>query len=363
MGNSSFRNRASIRNFLLKAGSLVVGSSVVIGSLGFILSDVLSIVVFQNKNLKPYIVAVSIFLAPFAVLKLGCGFLRAVGRIREFAFYQHVAVFFVSTLALCAFVLLDYEEPFTGASFYLGIAVAFLFILRAIYKNIFVRSASRNSVPLKRILEVSMPMLFTSASALVMSWADIVILGIFRSESEVGVFSMATKFASFSTIGLVVVSAVIAPRFSEVDSSGDKSLQNLNIEKSCRLSWMLSLPVVLLLVAVSPIMLNAVGDLFFQSYYPMLILLLGHTIHALSGPCGVFLNMTGHQSVLLKAILLSIILNLGLNLILVQKYGMFGVSIATTTSWIASNFLVTYIVLKKTGHIFPLARIFIRASS
>jgi O-antigen/teichoic acid export membrane protein len=74
------------------------------------------------------------------------------------------------------------------------------------------------------------------------------------------------------------------------------------------------------------------------------ILLFAQFFNSITGPSALYLNMTGKQKKLNVILLLSLIINIVLNILLVPNYGMLGAAIATTTSFVLSKVLASALV-------------------
>ena len=77
----------------------------------------------------------------------------------------------------------------------------------------------------------------------------------------------------------------------------------------------------------------------------LLILLVGQFFNTLSGPVGVYMNMTGKQNKLQLVLIFGFITNLILNWFLIPEYGMIGAASATAISvilWKSIAVIYTY---------------------
>ena len=78
------------------------------------------------------------------------------------------------------------------------------------------------------------------------------------------------------------------------------------------------------------------GPEYRAAYLPALILLGGQVIFVYLGPVGVLLNMTGHENVHLRITVLAMLINFGLNALLIPTVGVEGAAISssvTLTFW------------------------------
>ena len=344
-----------VRSLILKCTTTVCILAVCVCAVLLSLSEFFSVGVFKNGKFEKYFITASFCIIPFSMFRLACRILRGRGFIVAYALFQHVSIFMLAILAALVAWRSNFTGYIAGWSYYISILTTTVLIIAYIIFKFYQKLYLAPSTSLSKIITTSLPMLLTSASALFLSWCDIVVLGIYRPESEVGIYSISAKFSFFSTLGLMVVSAITAPKFSRYYSSNNR----LEIEKIIRSSGLalllLTVPILVALVVFSPTLLSFLGGQYTLAYTPLLILLVGHAYHALCGPCGSFLNMTGNQNSLALVIFFTAVINVFLNVLLVQPYGMVGVAVATTVSWMLSNSIVTLLIYRNTDFLFPMA--------
>ena len=95
----------------------------------------------------------------------------------------------------------------------------------------------------------------------------------------------------------------------------------------------------------------------YNSPIALIILCFGQVVNIVCGSVGMILLMTGHQRYSILSVIAAVLLNAGLNLLLIPSYGLTGTAIATAGSMAAWNFIMYIFVLKKTRiNPFALAR-------
>lgn len=89
------------------------------------------------------------------------------------------------------------------------------------------------------------------------------------------------------------------------------------------------------------------ADLY-NGHIALLILCAGQIVNVLCGSVGMVLLMTGHQQYSIFSVLIAVLLNAGLNLLLIPVYGLTGTAIATASSVAAWNIIMYIFVFRKT---------------
>ncbi len=93
-----------------------------------------------------------------------------------------------------------------------------------------------------------------------------------------------------------------------------------------------------------------------MAYLPLVLLVIGQFVHSISGATGLFMNMTGHQNVFRNIVFIAAVSNIGINLLLTPRYGIYGAAIAamvTLTGWNIATLVFMKRKFGKTTGYFP----------
>ena len=273
---------------------------------------------------------------------------RAIEKIYMSEFYRNVmryAPFFIAVLAiyytgnahlLVDIFLLNFLFVAIISTSYLG------FYFSKIKSEI-----TEINITFMNIINRSGPMAISAVTYLLMQSVDVILLSRFSSFKMVAFYSVAIKLTTIISLVLASVNTVYAPTFSELFNS--KKIEGLRatIKRSTRLIFILTSPAILIVFIFSEFILNLFGPEYVVAKNALFVLLIGQTINAFCGSVGVYMNMTNKQNILQRILLIAFGLNLGLNLLLIPKYGILGAAIATTTSTVFWNVLTTIYIYKK----------------
>ena len=168
-------------------------------------------------------------------------------------------------------------------------------------------------------------------------WADIVLLGLFRSSVEVGVYNVATRLVHLATFVMLPINAAFAPRIADLYHRG--RMDSLQRTYGVATSWIvrLSLPAFVLLVAFPRDLLRLFGKGFAVGAAVTVILAVGKLVDAATGPCGMVLNMSGRPAINVLDNIVGLVVNILLNLLLIPRYGIVGAAVAWAVSLILIN--------------------------
>ena len=168
-------------------------------------------------------------------------------------------------------------------------------------------------------------------------WADIVLLGLFRSSAEVGVYNVSTRLVHLATFVMLPINAAFAPRVAELYHRG--RTESLRRTYGLATSWIirLSLPAFVLLVVFPRDLLRFFGRGFAIGAAVTVILAVGKLVDAATGPCGMMLNMSGRPTVNVLDNTVGLVVNILLNLLLIPRYGIIGSAVAWAVSLVVVN--------------------------
>lgn len=185
---------------------------------------------------------------------------------------------------------------------------------------------------------------------LVNNYADLIILGIFRTDEEVGIYRAAFQTALFVIFGLQALNQVLQPHFARLYNQGDMAKLQRLVTASARAILVLALPPVAVIMLFATELLGWLfGDQFGAGGVALAILAAGQLVNAGMGSGGMLLNMTGHERDTLRGIAVAAVCNIALNFTLIPSFGMAGAAAANALSLIIWNVLLRALVYRRLG--------------
>ena len=189
----------------------------------------------------------------------------------------------------------------------------------------------------KNILSISTPMLISGSLGVFLGFIDIIILGIFKTSTAVGIYSVAIKLSSIVVLSLATINVIAAPKFAEFWAKGDKQGLLKIARQSTKIIFWISFPILLLMVIFSNYILGFFGHGFRTGELALIMLAFGQFINSISGSVGYILEMTGFQIFTQNIMIASVIMNIIMNLLLVPKYSIDGAAFASMITIIFWN--------------------------
>jgi O-antigen/teichoic acid export membrane protein len=233
----------------------------------------------------------------------------------------------------------------------LSVATAFLIGLSLFLAN---RPAELGSEPPRynsaSWLKSSIPFGMTAALQLINGRTDILALGLFRPDAQVGIYRVASQLAAVVIFGMQAVSAIQGPHIANLFAKGDlKKLQHM-ITRSTQAILMVAVPVVIVIILFGTFIIRTIyGVAYEAAYLPLVILCLGQLFNASMGSVASLLNMTGHERDTTKSVLVGAMVNVTLNLALVPFWGMSGAATATAATLVVWNVLMWHKARTRLG--------------
>jgi O-antigen/teichoic acid export membrane protein len=193
-------------------------------------------------------------------------------------------------------------------------------------------------------------MMVTTSMLLVHRNVDTLVIGYFAEIGAVGVYDVVYTLVSLISVGLSAFGFIFMPVLSESASKNNhEEMQSLFLIAQ---KWvlLLSLPIFLGLMLVPEILISITfGQEYVIGTAAMQILAFGFLTQGIVGLNGHTLTAIGETRLLMYDAIVTGTVNLGLNVMLVPKYGIIGAAAATTASFFILNLLCSYQVYKKCG--------------
>lgn len=328
--------------------ALVSGTALLcIGLPTFVGAAISSIIYLQRKTLSQlwgtdfgattqlFLIGVPLFSTMMVAATATRGFKETKYYIYTREIGQSIVAFILAVVG--AYLLSDVQAVIFGYLISLGLgailAISFLSYQGAFSLNV------RPTVPTREVLGFALPLTIVAVTLYLVTWTDILMLGLFRRPTEVGWYQAAYQTS-------VILSVVLQATFSifpTLASDLYHTDQNERLERIYTVvtKWVVTLTLfgfLFLLVFLQEI-LGIFGTTIQAAETALTILAFGQLVAALVGPAGTLLTMSEYERLQMVNSVLISILNIVLNYILIQEFGIVGAAIATATSFLALSIL------------------------
>lgn len=343
---------SSAFNVYRKTQTLVIGFSFVIGTGLFLSADLIAGHLLSKPALSFYFAFASLFIVFKSIMLLNTQAIRGLRLIKLFAlaqvFPQGITLLFLAVIGsywaakdvpLYAMLLSLCVTGFTG-----------LLIMDVAFKRKMQTNDRIGPVDYRKILSISLPMLFTSMAVFLIGQTGVILLSRFMSEADVGYYAIAVKLATLTTFLFSAVESMAAPKFSELYYENKVDELFKVAKKSTKLIFFSTVPILVFLLAFGkPILSFVFGQEFSIAYNSMALLVIGQFINSISGSTGIFMNMTGNQKIFSFIMFITTIFNVTLNLKLIPIFGINGAAFAGMISLCIWNGITLVYMKSKYG--------------
>jgi O-antigen/teichoic acid export membrane protein len=196
---------------------------------------------------------------------------------------------------------------------------------------------------ISEILTFSIPLSLSGVLWLMLIWSDTLMLGYFRASAEVGIYRAASQTALLMSLIVNSLSSIFSPIVANLLSTNNHDEVERIYLQTVRWSLFLTMPMFLSVCVSSPRVLAIFGQEFSAGWLALVLLSLGQLSRAgAGGVASNMLEMSGNQNLKVLGDLISVTLNIGLNLFLIPELGMVGAAIATGISIFTVNVIRVY---------------------
>lgn len=198
--------------------------------------------------------------------------------------------------------------------------------------------------------QAAMPLAMLAGLKLINAHTGTIMLGVIRSDEEVGVYRVVVQVAMLVVFGLQAINQVMQPYFARLHARGElERLQRL-VTYSARIILLAALPLVLVMLAFGgPLLDFLFGAEYRLGAIALAILALGQLVNAAMGSVGMLLNMTGHERDTVRGVAIAAVSNVVLNLALIPTFGLEGAAAATAITLLIWNLILRYSVQLRLG--------------
>jgi O-antigen/teichoic acid export membrane protein len=183
----------------------------------------------------------------------------------------------------------------------------------------------------------TLPRTIGSIAQMVLQRADVVLIGTLRSPAEAAVYAAATRFLVFGQLGGGAISTTIQPKISALMAKHDRQGTRLVYRTATVWLILITWPIYLLFCVFSTDLLALFGGSY-QVGAPVIVLLsLAMLVATACGAVDVVLVMAGRSSWTMANSIVGLGVNLGLNFLLIPRYGIIGAAWAWVVAILINN--------------------------
>lgn len=268
------------------------------------------------------------------------GIYRSEEKIKEFYLINGVYAMLVRIIA----VILLYK--FSVSVFSILGAVYFSFIFSFVFYFKYVKSKISKIYFEKKFLKYSFPLMLSSFLGVFVDRVDILMLGVYSSNTSAGVYQVVTQVSSVLLMVLFILNTALAPKISKLYNEGNLDYLKKIYVNSTRVLFLIALIFVSIIIIFNEQILTIFGGGAVAGGLALIIRTIGQFINVSVGAVWSMLAMSGNPNIQMYCNLSVCILNLLLNLYLIPRYDFNGAAISSMISIGLIN-IIGYLFVKK----------------
>lgn len=300
-----------------------------------------------NDSLAVELLLLMIFLAPIQALdSLLVGMLAVFVSPRAIFFRRYILGAGLRLLVVLLLILLHSNVFFLSIGYVvvaaLGVSIYFVILIQHLRNQEFSKhfNIQKLEFPVREIFAFSLPLLIANFVYLVRTQLVVVMLEYFRSTLDVAAFRAVQPVGDLNTVVIqsfaFLFMPIMARTFAREDQQG---MDDLYWQSAVWISVM-SFPIFLITFSLAePLTLLLFGERYAESGAIMAVLALGYYFNAALGFNADTLRVHGKLRYTVVIDIVAMFFSLGLNLVLIPRYGALGAAIGTCGTLILYNIL------------------------
>jgi O-antigen/teichoic acid export membrane protein len=317
---------------------LAIGLGILFGSLCFFSADLLAKNLFHKPELATVLRYLSLGIPISAMMTVSVAAIRGFKIVTPYVLVRKIFMPLISFIFALVVFAMGYGLGGLIISYVtsVGFSAALAIFLLASFISPFTQGS--NILPERRkYLSFIRSAFFVNILLFSFVWSDLIIVGVFLSPQETGIYFASKKTALILSLLLISLNTIFAPVISHL-YSGRKYNHIKHVFKTAT-QWILILgtPLFLVMLFFSRELLSLFGPDFKAGQMCLIILAIGQLINISAGSVAPILMMTGHQRWMVLNSIIFLILAIPLTLFLVPRYGILGAAYANTSAVIFAN--------------------------
>ncbi len=322
--------------------------SMISGSFIIIIMSVLYILYPKLFGINKELFILAMLMIPFFLMSLfGRNILIGIGKIKldnKISVYTRVLSIILMLLVISFFSLDEYSAVVISA---IILVVGLLFVFKELKNNIIYRYKISFKL-FKKISKFGFKAYLSGLFAFLVFKSDLFFVNYYLSKNDLGYYSLAVSFIDYVYILPVVIGTILFQKLSSIKNSNDK------YETMKKLSFYFTIFYTFFLVSIyfiSEFLITTLyGEDFINSVMPINILLIAIFFMGMQTIQVQYLNATGYPKAILYYWMISLVVNIIINILFIEQYGLLAVAISTAMSYCLIYIFITLHIYQGTKH-------------
>ena len=314
--------------------------------LGILFSKNISFLLFDQYTYSSLIVVFLIGLIPNSLIRIFSSAINGKGYIWQSILFNEVLINLLVFISLGLNYFFKFQISVLKISFlYTIFRIIVFFITHYFFLKKIKIKVNSFKIDLS-IFKNTINMYLINIVAVLNATFDLVIISIFLSNYELGVYSVVIRISLALIIILQVSNSILKPKISNLFFNNNLKELNILKKKSIKYIGFFSLLIFIIIVIFGEFILQLWGEEFKTAYTILVIVSFGQMVNATTGPVGSILVMCGREKEHKYLSVFMFFLSLIILPYLTYHYKLIGASVGLTSLLVIEN-LTKLILVKK----------------
>lgn len=350
--HASVHEWGAVRQVYRTAMKVVAAASLLISVVLFLGAEWIANALFDKPYMELPLRLVSVSILPLSFAMIQAESLRGLKNIRASQWIKNVLTSLGTLVLLYPFVswmgASGAVAAFVVATIATAITAWFLW-QRAWKSRCGITVNSQNGFSMEALFNSSWPLFWAMLSGLVIMQGATIIVGIWGTAQDVGIFNTANRVASLLLFPLVAMISILTPKFTAMHRQGDVyRLKNLARNSSMILTFFVVPAGVVAAINAERIM-GVFGQDFKGGATVLTVLLAGVVINVATGAVNELLMMTGFEIDVKWVNFVGALLLVIFGPLMLFAWGVVGVAVALSMTFVFVNLAMLVLVKKRLG--------------
>ena len=338
----------------------VTGASALLGACLFAFAPTIADLAVSGSAPESLVSYIRIF-APFLVLAALTGVLvsaaRGLGALAPFVWIENIGKPALQPLLIFIMLALGFGTAAVAFAWALPVALGFaaaicwlaLLVARAVPGGVLVERRWTTVSVFTDFWSFAFPRAIAALFQAVVAWIDVILVGALASAKAAGIYAVASRLTLLGALFLRALILVLGPQVSSFLARGERARAQVVYQVSTWWLTAISWPAYVTIALFAPVVIRIFGDDFAAGATPLAILSLAMLVSMACGPVSVVLLMAGKSSWNLANTIFAAALAIGLDIVLIPRYGVVGAAIGATAGIAANNLVPLFQVWRYLG--------------
>ena len=308
----------------------------------FLLAEPLSFWAFGQPDLAPVLRLASLSIPLVILITMLVAITQGFKRMEYKVYTQDVALNFSKFILSVALIGVGLSVMGAMAAHLLAsaltVALLFYFVHHLFPLNRPLHTAKRKP---GEMLGFSLPLYASGLLSQFSGSTETVILGTLGVMSGIGIYTSALRLAGIGSMFFSSLQRISVPMISDLYGRGRLDQLQRVYQTITKWTMTFNLPIFLTTVIFAGPLLTIFGKEFAAGAPGLIILAFSSLFNASTGTNGTMITMTGHSKMTLVNSIIYLVVNLGLDILLIPRWGMVGAALAVMLTTVMINTLRT----------------------